>query len=214
MKFYREIIQKLKDGENFKLSRWGDGEWGCIKGWTGENRDGNTYMPVLRDELIKILDSGPDYYIGLQYGVLYNEELRDLVFKLLFTLNVDLVNGDVLHQASEYGYLQEFVDVLFTRNIVYIGADYFYELPFVDCTIKISPSNSYYSNPEIDKQVNLIEVTGFNPVYLVSAAMNSNVIIDRLPDDVTAIDIGSVFDPYLGRPRAAYQRKMKITPLW
>ena len=53
-----------------------------------------------------------------------------------------------------------------------------------------------------------------NPVYLVSAAMNSNVIIDQLPKDCTAIDIGSVFDPYLGRPRASYQYTMKINKLW
>ena len=230
MKFYHEILDKLRNGVPYKFSRWGDGEWGCMYGVTGENRDGNEYLPELGVSLRGILNSEPKYYMGLQYGVLYNERLRDYVFGKIFKLDINWVNGDILHQASEYGHLKEFVNALKSNcnRIIYIGADYFKELSFIDVHIKTPDANSFNHNDDIMKEIEVYvpdpkrcivgSVTGSLPmeVYLVSAAMNSNVIIDKLPDNVTAIDIGSVFDPYLGRPRASYQHKMnvKFNDLW
>jgi len=219
MKFYHEIIRKLKDHEPFKFSRWGDGEWLCMQGETGENRDGNTYLPELQNELLKILYFEPDYYMGIQYGVFYNEKyvhgqqcpsLREFMIKKMFSLpDVDWVNGDILHQASEFEWLDMFVDALKDRNVIVIGAEYFKELPYHH--IVIPDANSYHTN---DITLEFASKYTDEPVFLVAAAMNSNVIIDRLPDSVTAIDIGSVFDPYLGKPRASYQHKMKINKLW
>ena len=214
MKFYNEICQKLKDGIPFRFSRWGDGEWGCMKGWIGTNRDGNEYLPELRNELSKILSYHPEYYLGLQYGVLYNTELRNFVFGVLFDYHLDWVNGDVLHQASEYGRLCDLIEALSGRNVTVIGAKYFEKLPY---KYIVTPGvNSYQYNKDIFREIEAIDVTGYNanPVYLVASAMNSNVIIDKLPDNVTAIDIGSVFDPYLGKPRARYQHNMKAEWLW
>jgi len=212
MKFYHEMIQKLRDGTPFRFARFGDGEWGCMYGVTGQNRDGNTYLPELARTLKCILTLEPKYYMGLQYGVLYNEQLRDYVFRKLFYLyKISWVNGDILHQASEFGYLKWFTNALKERNVHIIGAEYFNVLPYHH--IVIPETNSFTHNKDIFKEIEAIDVTGYNtdPVYLVAAAMNSNVIIDKLPDNVTAIDIGSVFDPYLGRPRASYQHKMNVT---
>lgn len=209
MKFYNEICEKLENGEPFKFSRWGDGEWGCMAGWTGVNRDGNEYSPDLRRELIEIFESKPDYYIGIQHGVFYNDDLREYVIRTLFWKDTDYVDGDIIHKASEFGYLDEFVTALKDRDVTIIGATYFGELPYKH--IAIQSSNSYpYNDMLFDNDIR------FDPesVFLVAAAMNSNVIIDKLPEDVTAIDIGSVFDPYLGRPRASYQHNMKADWLW
>ena len=217
MNFYTEMLNKLKSGEPFKFSRWGDGEWGCICGWTGKNRDGNEYHQGLRAELIKIFRSSPQYYFGIQHGVFYNEQLREYVINELFCNDtLTLVDGDILHKASEFGYLKEFTDALKDRTVHIIGAEYFKDSPYHH--IVIPDTNSFTHNQEIFREIEAIDVTGYNtnPVYLVAAAMNSNVIIDQLPDNVTAIDIGSVFDPYLGRPRASYQHKMNVTlkDLW
>jgi len=154
--------------------------------------------------------------MGIQYGVLYNQDLRNFVFNILFMKYLDFnwVNGDVLHQASEFGHLKEFVDALKDRNVWIIGAEYFNRSPYKQM---VTPGiNSYSYNKTLFQYINAADVTGHNgnPVYLVASAMNSNVIIDQLPDNVTAIDIGSVFDPYLGRPRASYQHTMKIEKLW
>lgn len=209
MKFFNEICQKLIDREPFKFSRWGDGEWACMKGVVGENRDGNTYLPELGEELRKILFSNPPYKLGLQYGVLYNYGLREFVFKHLWELNLDWVNGDILHQALEFGYLSLFVGALKDREVVIVGAKYLDKLPYRHVTTP--NTDSFKENDRI-----LLDCLQYamNPVYLVANAMNSNVIIDRLPDHVTAIDIGSVFDPYLGIPRATYQHKLKADWLW
>ena len=209
MKFYNEICDKLRNKEYFKFSRWGDGEWGCMFGWEGKNRDGNEYLPELKEELTRIMYSRPDYYMGLQYGVLYNDDLRNFVFEHLFSLDVNWVNGDVLHQASEFGHMGQFVEALKGRNVTIIGAKYFEELPYKH--IVTTEANSYSQNTVIIQ--NALQEHD-NPVYLVASAMNSNVIIDQLPNGTTCIDIGSVFDPYLGRPRASYQHKLKTEWLW
>ena len=215
MKFYSEIIQNLKNKIPFRFSRWGDGEWLCMSGFQGKNRDGNIYLPELRNALIKIFQSAPQYYFGIQHGVFYDEMLRVYVINELFCNDtLELVDGDILHKASEFNYLRHFVDALKDRNVVVIGAEYFSELPYHHITTK--DSNSFWDNESIFMEINSRDVTGYNtdPVYLVAQAMNSNVIIDMLPDNVTAIDIGSVFDPYLGRPRASYQYTMNIEKLW
>lgn len=209
MRFYDEICGKLRRREYFKLSRWGDGEWGCMKGWKGGNRDCNEYTPELQQELQRILVSEPKYYMGLQYGVLYNEDLREYVFNELFTRDANWVNGDILHQASEFGYLGQFVDALKDRNVTIIGAKYFEKLPYKH--IVTPETNSFNQNTVIIQ--NALQEHD-NPVFLVASAMNSNVIIDQLPNGFTAIDIGSVFDPYLGKPRARYQHNMKADWLW
>lgn len=215
MKFYNEILDKLKNRVPFKFSRWGDGEWLCMQGEEGKNRDGNTYLPELGKELIRILESRPDYYIGIQYGVFYNEILREFMMQYLFRLNIDWVYGDTLHVASEFGYLGQFIEALKGRTVIIIGAEYFREIPW--CGHIIIPGyDSFKDNEEIYKQVEMYRVSGYadDVVYLVAAAMNSNVIIDWIPDSVTAIDIGSVLDPYLGRPRASYQHNMNFQKLW
>lgn len=209
MKFYNEICEKLENGTPFRMSRWGDGEWGCMAGWTGVNRDGNEYSPDLRRELIEIFESKPDYYIGIQHGVFYNDDLREYVIRTLFWKDTDYVDGDIIHKASEFGYLDEFVTALKDRCVVVIGAEYFNKLPYK--LVTTPGTNSYSDNYRILQDA---AQYAMNPVYLVANAMNSNVIIDKLPDSATAIDIGSVFDPYLGRPRASYQHNMKADWLW
>ena len=217
MKFYYEICDKLRSGTPFKFSRWGDGEWGCMYGWKGANRDGNEYLPELRQDLIDIIHSEPDYYVGLQPGVLvdvgrgYVPDLREYILHTIFKLRLNLVIGDTLHYASEFGYLGMLIDALKDRNVFMIGAYYFNVLPYK--LIATDDKNSYSNNDSLMKFIKN-ECLEPDPVFLVASAMNSNVIIDRLPNNVTAIDIGSVFDPYLGIPRATYQRSMKTEWLW
>lgn len=226
MKFFNKMIEMLRSGEPFKFSRWGDGEWGCMHGWQGKNRDGNEYLPELRAELIKIIESEPDYYIGIQPGVLvdvgrgYDPGMRKYVLDTLFRLNLNTVVGDILHYASEFGHLKKFTDALKDRDVVMVGPEYFFTKEtsaLFNHGFKIIGTNSFTGNDSILGTIEInMENCGKNPVFLVAAAMNSNVIIDRLPDNVTAIDIGSVFDPYLGRPRATYQHNMNVTlkDLW
>jgi len=218
MKFYFDICDKLRNNEPFKFSRWGDGEFGCMYGWEGANRDGNKYLPELRQDLIDIIHSEPNYYIGLQPGVMvdvgrgYVPDLREYILHTIFKLRLNLVIGDTLHYASEFGYLHRLIDALKDRNVFMIGAEYFSKLPYK--IIVTEGANSYPDNDEIIQRAFEMQQGWNDPVFLVASAMNSNVIIDKLPNDVTAIDIGSVFDPYLGIPRATYQRSMKFEWLW
>lgn len=211
-----DFIFQLDNHVPFKFSRWGDGEWGCMFGWLGENRDGNKYMPSLREALVRVIKSEPTYYIGIQPGVMvdvgrgYVPEMRKYVLDTLFTLDLDIVIGDILHYASEFGQLGPFIDALRQRNTVIIGAEYFKDTPF-DHIVTMT-SNSFVMHDEIIKKAK--EYDKEDPVFLIAAAMHTNIIVDDLPPSVTAIDIGSVLDPYLGRPRATYQHSMKINPLW
>ena len=208
MKFYKDLIDKINNNIPFKFSRWGDGEWNCMMGVKGKNRDGNEYFRELGRELRAIFDSRPDYYIGLQYGTLYNDNIRQYIFQKLFELNIDFVNGDIFHQASEFGQLHRFIKALEDKQVFIIGATYFKKLPYRH--IRIPYKNSYFYNDILFRKLNLLK----DEIYLVAAAMNSNVIIHRMPKHVTAIDIGSVLDPYLGITRATYQHLLKPEKLF
>ena len=41
-------IDQLKQNNKFSLSRWGDGEWICASGASGENCDGHKYFPEIQ----------------------------------------------------------------------------------------------------------------------------------------------------------------------
>jgi len=203
-----DIKQLLSNKIPFAFSRWGDGEFLNVNKAQGSNCDGNIYYSDLGDELKQILQSKQDYYLGVQTLVGYsmNESKK---YPQVWS------DSDVFHRASMKGKLDLTFDMLSKEHIVYIGNESLSSLPFIDEFIEIPYNNIWLQRDEL---IQKIEST-FNDsykVYCFSAGMATNVFIHQVwqKNKTNAyIDVGSVFDPYVGRKTRSYHYGLLINRL-
>lgn len=222
MIFLNELTTKLKYRTPFTFVRYGDGEWANIfydQHDKSANCDGNLYYPELGEALKEIVLSEPDYYMGIQWCVLDAPEfcpVREQVFELIWNLKIDWVNANILHRASEFGKITPLLDALFENYLIIVGAKYFGVMPHVK-HIVIPDVNCWNERDRIIDEIfsalvdRTISEKG-HVVILFMAGMAANYLIDEVYKQYghkhTLIDIGSVLDPYVGRPRRRYQNKI------
>ena len=203
---YETILYNIENNIPFAFSRWGDGEFYNVNKKSGKNYDGNIYYSDLGDELKKIVSVKQDYYMGVQtlmkwsmkQGKKYPQEWCD---------------SDVLHKESINGTLGNFIDILHQKHIVYVGNGSLRKLDFINEFIEIPYNNCWLQRDKIIKEIRDTFDDELHKVYLLSAGMACNVFIHRLWNmnkKNTYIDVGSVFDPYVGRNTRRYHRKLKI----
>ncbi len=217
------MVDKIKRGENFSWSRFGDGEWSAILQNRKEgafNCDGHHFFPDLGQSLKNILEYKPRYYIGLQN--MAKEQNKDSEeFKRLYEKN-KWSDNEILHRANIRGWMQQFFDILKiaakvnNRKVILIGNSSlrsmnkfhvakFIEIPLIDCWLEYN---------DIRRQVAKAIDGEKNPIVLYCASMMSKVLIDNMDqyysDNITQIDCGSSFDPYVGRQTRTYHKTLKM----
>jgi len=205
---YEEILLKIKNKEPFAFSRWGDGEWLNIRKAPGQNCDGNIYYHDLGDELKKIVSVKQDYYLGAQDYKKFN-----LFSDVENYQNQDWLDADVFHKASMNGELDNLIDTLKEIEVAYIGNISLKELSFIDTFVSIPYKNVWKFR---EKVVELIKstISDHHKTYLFSAGMATNVFIHELWNynkQNTYIDVGSIFDPYVGRNTRSYHKNLNIS---
>lgn len=202
-----KYIKKLKIGETFAFSRFGDGEWLNIRKTPGQNCDGNIYYSSLGDRLAEIVSNRQDYILGAQDYKKWN--LLSDVEK--YPVN-NWVDADVFHKASMEGNIHLLFDILDEVHVVYIGNKSLSTLTFINEFIEIPFKNVWLEYNEVLEKI--INTFSDKPkTYLFSAGMCSNVFIDDLwkcNNKNTYIDVGSVFDPYVGRNTRSYHKNLKL----
>lgn len=204
---FERICRMLREGENFKFSRYGDGEFNCMFGKVGHNCDGHEYFPDLGTALNDAFYSDPQYMVGIQPlsvqgGLWERAKQREGYPKNIY-------DADVLHSASIDGRLAEFLDSTKKRKPTIVGPRHLIALSLPILTI---PDKNCWM--DIDNIIHLIEYRmnwEDSFVFLLCASMASEVIIDYFKDvDATFIDCGSVFDPYAGIKSRRYHHKLQI----
>lgn len=196
------INKNLSNNINFKFARYGDGEFNCMFGKQGQNCDGHIYYSELgaklRTSLSKKVITGIQ---PLSLTLPYADRVKSMVKDL------DLVNADVLHNASISGLLPEFMLALEHRRVICIGPIHLATI-FDDMVI-ISDKNCWNDYAHVkDVLKDLIEP---DLVVILCASMMSEVLIkDFEKEDITMIDVGSCLDPYVGVKSRKYHYNLKI----
>lgn len=204
------MLQMIRDNKPFSYARYGDGEWNAIlqKKPGGRNCDGHEYFPDLGLELRRILESRPSYYLGLQ-RLASEQNAGNKEFDWLVALN-KWTDNEIMHRASIKGRLKEFIDLFETKNVIIVGNDSFYSLPFhVDALIEIPTKDCWKSFSSIKRQIG--ELIEGGELVLYCASMMSEILIDEFKDCmITQIDCGSVFDPYVGIKSRSYHKNLLL----
>lgn len=210
-------MNRVRLGLPFAFSRYGDGEWACIRGKRGVNCDGNRYTPELRSLLIQsIEDAPPDadgYHTAMQgmamrlWGPKIERWLRE------HGVERPWHDADVFHRVNRAGELSPFVRLLNERRSVLVGPEYLHEVPvdFNRC-IRTPRKNATEQYAGIVRQVAAV-----SPRTVVCLALGPvtgpviNAVWRAQPGRCWLVDVGSVFDPYVagGRQRLYFSR---LTP--
>lgn len=204
------ILHNLKNNVNFSYARYGDGEWNCIlqKKPGGQNCDGHQYFDDLGLSLRRILESRPNYYLGLQrLATEQNEGNKE--FDWLVALN-KWTDNEIMHRASIKGKMRDFFDAILKRRVILVGNESLKNVPFkFDVFIEIPGKNCWEVYDNVRQAIaGEIECSD---VILYCASMMSEVLIDAFSKcDVTQIDCGSVFDPYVGKQTRSYHKNLLI----
>jgi len=205
------ICDKLRKGEPFSFSRYGDGEFNCIYGKPGANCDGHEYFPDMGERLRKIVESKPKYMMGIQPLTVASERWTQIEKDFP---GIDWVDADSIHNASIDGRLFLLFDELRKYHVTLIGPQHLsgfiqpqfnWEhmfIPSVDCWNYYDIAHSF---------LDIVTLRRFHTVVLLCASMMSEVLIDDFSDSGhTFIDMGSVLDPYVGVKSRRYHHKLNI----
>ena len=201
----------------FAFSRYGDGEFQSILGYSGRNCDGVVYSENLQKALTETLiypHLQENYFYGLLAIAL--RFFRPHIEKFLTKNNLDIpwTEATFLVAANRQGQLAHFLNVLRKRPLLYVGPKYLREIGHilglnVRHFIDIPPTNAFESRSEIKNKIlvysDKADFIGFSAGP--SAKWLIWALYSELGDTHTLFDFGSIFDGYVGRPSRKYQRR-------
>lgn len=207
---YKTLLDKLRNNEQFRFLRWGDGEFFSIKDKKIViGRDEHNVLPELRDDLRSIIKNiNPEYINAIQPLSEKMSVFKDLIKKVRSQVKEN-VNADIFHNASEGGVLNDFFRVLSTRDVVIVSSKKLMPIKeFIDYKdfIVVRDKDCY-----LDKEMVLERISGYKrgTVFLLcSSRLSVPVIHHSERSDCTFIDCGSLLDVYVGLPSRRYQDKM------
>lgn len=204
--FNNKMINKIP----FAFSRWGDGEWLCLKDINGADCDGNVYYKDLSERLKQIVTITQPYYMGHQHGTPFQNRH--------FTLATDTqmypqtwVNSDIWHNVSIERGLKEVFEILNKVHIVLVGNKSLSALPFINEFIEIPYKNTWLQYNEVLDEIKSKIKPNEHKVFLIAAGRATNVFVHDLwtyNNENTFMAASSAFDPYVGRKTRIYHRRL------
>lgn len=212
------------DGVIYSYARYGDGEFRSILGWRGNNAGEHDWTPELQEDLTLALTSSPQYRLATVIrfvGMPYHRRPGDLDTYLAAWNWLDLhgldfewydqeVWADSLIASTKIGSVMPLLEFLRSGeypSVLLVGPDYLHGLRELFHVFHhvITPSiNCHADKKSISEQV-IDAINGIQrPVLcLLSASMVAEVLIHDLHPILGSkhwlIDVGSIWDPYLGR---------------
>jgi len=192
---------RLDAGENFKFLRFGDGEFHCYLGndiVIGKNE--HEVYPALTSKIKSIVDNlNPSHYNALQPFSLTIPAFQNII------PDINWLNADVFHNASEAGELAPFFRSLQNKDVVLVSNWEKRKFNKSWEFIQVGSHNSFDDYSWVSEE---IRNNHKNKVFLFAASRLSVPVIYDGPEDCTMIDIGSLLDPYIGRVTRGYHKRM------
>lgn len=189
-------VDRILSKKNFRFLRIGDGEMWCYSGLKKRIAKGeHNVLPKLTKDIRFILSNLKEKHVyGLQ-PLVVNNPLHPEWMQWIPEHNWH--HGDVFHQASSAGELYPFFAALKKRYVVIIGSKLKRKMPIpYQGFIEVREVDCYY-----DKKMVLHKMDKYpdDTVFLFAASrLSVPAIYQCKRNDCTMIDVGSLFDPYLG----------------
>lgn len=215
-----EYLGKLDREEPFSFTRYWDGEMACMVGRTGRNVDSCDYTDALRLALIATIVNNKPYYHAVYFPMWHRGtvNLRRCFAELLIKLGsrVEWHDAMVFQRAFELGAFYAVIKALRKRNCVLVGGSHL--RPVTDLLglkgfIEAPRQNAFEQAGRIKDEIRDAALNVKNPVFLFSAGMATNCVVDDLYGEAgmakaTMVDMGSVWDATLSLRTRIWMRSI------
>jgi hypothetical protein len=212
---FDKFLNKIKSGEHFSLSRWGDGELSILEGkpidirWKGDGEF--RYDPKLleyekvREVLMKAyIYKDSNYYIGIacpccvgqakyQYmKIKSGQDEEHLTWANIFVnANYRKTVGELIPELKNHT-----INLVANKNLK------FDKVPFLLQDVWLIGTDAWYADYHIVEEIKkyITENNIKNQMFLFAAGPFANMLTYELWEhskENTYIDIGSILDPYL-----------------
>ena len=210
------FVEKIKKGEHFSLSRWGDGELMILENkpidlrhkGDGEFRHDPSSPTSLkmRDVLMKsYTHKDKDYYIGVACQCCVGKEKFDYMRKLSGQPESNLTWANIFVNSNYKHFTTDFIMALEGKRVILVSQanSKVDGLPFdIEGHYSVGPDawiNNYGLSQQIQQQIGEFNIR--DHVFIFAAGPFANILTYELwkyNRNNTYIDIGSTLDKYLG----------------
>jgi hypothetical protein len=215
-------LELIKSGKPFSISRIWDGEMSCITGRDGQNSDACRYTPELRERLCQSITNNLPYYHALYDPIMHaGTQSLQTTFRDWVNINapaVKWVDAMIWQRCFERGeFNDKIVKLLQTKKVLFVGGIH---LKLVCDKLGFNyyetlSSNSYASYEKIESDI--LKVYKNFDIIIFCCGMATNCFIDDLfpaiGDNITMLDMGSVFSAYCGYTNRIWIRRMPLSTL-
>ncbi len=213
---FTKFLNKIKSGEHFSLSRWGDGELTILEGKHIDIRSkGNgefRYDPNLPqyDTARRALQEAyvykdEQYYIGIACPCCVGQEKYQYMKDKSGQDEEHLTWANIFVNANYRRTINELIPELnnYSITIVVNKNSKFDKLPFKPNQILTVGTDAWYEDLDLGRNMleNILMRGIKNEIFLIAAGPLANILTYTLwiygSKENTYIDIGSILDPYL-----------------
>lgn len=195
------FVELIENVPGFSFARISDGGFFCLHGVKEKNCDGVVYTQAQADALkAMMLDSSITH--GITSIALHVAKAEEWLEKN--KIYVDWYDADVMNKAADTGNLFPFIECLRKRTIVYCGPKHLKRLRgfpiagFVTC----HPTAAFEESDRLENEISILVDRYDADMVLLSAGQGASpTLVSRLHQDrpnISVIDVGSIFDPYVG----------------
>jgi hypothetical protein len=216
------LTNRMKKGNKFTFSRYGDGEWNAIRGRKGCNCDKHEYFPrmgkLLRNSLAQPRGGNFMYAAQTQTDLTRRGDFISFYEKEMKPKNIAFWDSDVFHVASERGELNPIIKQLRTMHCCVIGPNHLRDLRLKTFVyqgfVEIPPVNCFQEISHIEERIKKYQevVRDSEVVYCFSASMPAKIMIwdlwPLLGEKNWLIDFGSLWDVYVGKNSRKYHARV------
>jgi hypothetical protein len=215
-----EYLLDIEQKKHFSFTRYWDGEMACMVGREGMNCDSAPYSSALREHLKKTISNNYSYYHSIYWP--YNHEgTKNLQVTfdnyLQAESKIEWFDAMIWQRCFEAGNFHQYVvNALQDKNILFVAGEH---IKPIQQKIKVRDFIPVHDRLAFDNlESTEDEIVGKyenGDVIIFCAGMASNCMIDDLfpiiGQRVTMLDMGSVWDAYLGYQKRQWIRRVPIS---
>jgi len=190
----------------FAQANYGDGEWGAMMGLSITNTDGTRYTPQLGKWLRWTLEHPSGMWCGTNPGDRLRADVDAWIARN--EINVPWMPKEILSEANVNGQIAPFFRAVraWTGKRVLVGPKHLHVLPVQVVGpvehVEIPDHVAWTVTDRIADDLRGLIVPGNVTMIMFSAGMATNIVMNQLwkeyRGEVTMIDTGAIFDPYVG----------------
>lgn len=195
----------VHDRLHFAEATYGDGEWYCMLGQKGANRNGEAYDPGLGAELRRTLLEPAGQWCVFWWphgGKGLSVRQRALHWLDEHRPDVRWIPHRAIARANAGGYAATFFRACRTRRVVLVGPEHLERQRLFDVAVhvRVPLGTAWKHTTRLCEDIRAAHEP--DDLVLFASGMASNVMIWRLWPEmkgrVTLMDVGAVLDPYCG----------------